>query len=101
MASDTIPAVITYTKPGTQPPVFVAGTFSDPPWQPHEMESFLQDDGEHIFRKAVQGKLGDKVQYKFRIGLGDWWTLREGDPTITDESGNVNHELEYKIPSKE
>ncbi|KAK3996022.1 hypothetical protein QBC44DRAFT_5492 [Cladorrhinum sp. PSN332] len=101
MASETIPAVITYTKPGTVPPVFVAGTFSDPPWQPHEMDSFLQDDGEHIFRKPIQGKLGDKVQYKFRIGQGDWWVLREGDPIITDESGNVNHQLEYKAPSKE
>ncbi|KAK4190341.1 hypothetical protein QBC35DRAFT_378029 [Podospora australis] len=81
MTSDEISAEITYQKPGTQPPIFVAGTFSDPPWHPYEMDYVLREDGEHLFRKEVYGKPGSEVQYKFRIGEGDWWDLQQGAPT--------------------
>ncbi|KAK4149254.1 hypothetical protein C8A00DRAFT_38146 [Chaetomidium leptoderma] len=98
MASTEIPAVIsiTYRKPGTQPPLYVAGTFSDPPWQPYEMDHVALEDGEFEFKKEVHGKPGSKIEYKFRIGNGNWWVLNDHGPTVTDSSGNTNHVLEVK-----
>lgn len=95
-----VPVVITYYKPGTRPPIFVAGTFSDPPWQPQEMEHTAREDGEHDFKKEVYGEPGSKIQYKFRIGDGDWWVLNGDAPTVRDSAGNTNHVLEVK-PLKE
>ena len=46
MASARIPVTITYHKAGTQPPVYVAGSFSDPAWEPQEMKFTTGDDGE-------------------------------------------------------
>jgi hypothetical protein len=96
MATTQIPAFITYHKPGTQPPLYVAGTFSDPPWQPYEMDYTTQGDGDYTFKKEVRGEPGSKIQYKFRIGDGDWWVLRDDGPTMTDSDGNTNHVLEVK-----
>jgi hypothetical protein len=91
-------ALITYQKPGTQPPIYVAGTFSDPAWEAHLMDYTVGDDGEHTFTKQVTAEPGKKIQYKFRVGEGDWWVLREGMPTVTDRSGNTNHEMEVPHP---
>lgn len=96
MASTRIPAVITYHKPGTQPPLFVAGTFSHPPWQPYEMEHSTREDGEFDFKKEVYGEPGSRIEYKFRIGDGDWWVLKDDGPVVTDSSGITNHVLEFK-----
>jgi hypothetical protein len=96
MASTQASAVITYHKPGTQPPLYVAGTFSNPPWQPHEMDRTAREDGEYDFKKEVRGAPGSKIQYKFRIGDGNWWVLQEDHPTTTDGSGNTNNVLELK-----
>ncbi|KAK4198164.1 hypothetical protein QBC40DRAFT_284210 [Triangularia verruculosa] len=93
MSSDKITAVITYEKPGTQPPIYVAGTFSNPPWTPEVMSYTTEENGEHLFTKEVHGEVGSKHQYKFRIGDGDWWDLAPGQPTVTDEHGNTNHEM--------
>jgi hypothetical protein len=100
MASRQIPVVITYHKPGTRPPLYVAGTFSDPPWQPYEMDHSAREDGEYDFKKEVYGEPGSKIEYKFRLGEGDWWVLKDDAPTVTDRSGNTNHVLEMK-PQKE
>ncbi|KAK0623512.1 hypothetical protein B0T14DRAFT_494978 [Immersiella caudata] len=91
-------ASITYQKPGTEPPIYVAGTFSDPPWEAHEMGYTTSDDGEHTFTKQIVAEPGRKIQYKFRVGEGDWWVLHEGMPTVTDHSGNTNHEMEVPHP---
>lgn len=96
MAAARIPAVITYRKPGTQPPLYVAGTFSDPPWQPYEMDYTTREDGELEFTKEVYCEPGSTIQYKFRIGEGDWWVLKDDGPTVTDSGGNTNHVLEVK-----
>jgi len=95
MASNLIPAVITYYKPGTQPPLFVAGTFSDPPWQPQEMDHTAREDGGYDFKKEVRAEPGSEIQYKFRVGDGEW-VLKEDGPTTVDPSGNTNHVLEVK-----
>ncbi|KAH6624934.1 hypothetical protein B0J18DRAFT_429717 [Chaetomium sp. MPI-SDFR-AT-0129] len=100
MASTQVSVVINYYKPGTEPPVFIAGTFSDPPWTPHEMEHNPRSDGEYDFKKEVRGEPGSTVQYKFRIGTGDWWVLKEDEPTVTDDSGNTNHVLEVGVPKE-
>ncbi|KAL1844057.1 hypothetical protein VTJ49DRAFT_5808 [Mycothermus thermophilus] len=97
MSSKQIPAIITYHKPGTHPPVHVAGTFSDPPWQPCEMDHTTRPDGEYDFKKEVYGEPGTSIEYKFRVG--DLWLLHDDGPTTTDASGNVNHVL--MIPEKE
>jgi len=41
---------LTWDKPGTQPPVFVAAAFAA--WQPFEMESTQKEDGNLIFTKT-------------------------------------------------
>jgi hypothetical protein len=96
MTSTQIPVAITYHRPGTHPPLYIAGTFSNPPWQPYEMDHTTREDGEYDFRKEVYGEPGSEIQYKFRIGNGDWWVLKDDGPTVTDSSGNTNHVLEVK-----
>jgi len=87
-------ASIVYRKPGTQPPIYVAGTFSNPPWAPYEMDYTTDADGEHTFAKRITAEPGSKIQYKFRVGRGDWWVLHDGLPTVTDAAGFKNHEME-------
>ncbi|KAL2261927.1 hypothetical protein VTK26DRAFT_2992 [Humicola hyalothermophila] len=101
MATNRTPIVITYHKRDVVPPLYVAGTFSDPPWQAQEMDDTTGEDGEHYFQKEVYAAPGSKIQYKFRIGNGDWWVLDDHTPTMTDGAGNVNHVLEVKPPKKE
>jgi len=82
MAS-TVPVLITYRKAGTQPPLYLAGTFSEPRWHPIEMEYTTEQGGEHTFQKEVHVRPRDTLQYKFRVGDGDWWVLDEDSPTGT------------------
>ncbi len=81
MAPKKVPVTITYTKAGLQPPLFVAGSFSVPPWEPQEMDHVTAHDGENTFKKEIYLDEGSKIQYKFRVGLGDWWVLNEDAPT--------------------
>lgn len=74
---------VVYDKQGTQPPVYLAGSFSEPPWVPEEMEYTTDAGGEHSFRKTVLVEEGKEYQYKFRIGTGDWWALNEDVPVGT------------------
>ncbi|KAE8454152.1 hypothetical protein EG329_005077 [Mollisiaceae sp. DMI_Dod_QoI] len=99
MAPRTV--TVKYSKPGTQPPIFLAGSFSDPAWHPQEMEYTTDKNNEHEFYKKVQVEGGKEYQYKFRLGLGDWWTLNEDSPTVTDDIGNKNNLLSIpKIEEK-
>jgi hypothetical protein len=73
--------VINFTKPDVQPPVFVAGGFTD--WSPVEMECEpLQgaESGQNRFVYRLEVQPG-KYQYKFRLGPGDWWACDESTPT--------------------
>lgn len=74
---------VTYTHPGTQPPIYVAGSFTTPPWEPHELHHTATknegggiQDREYEFHKEFEVKEG-RWQYKLRAGLGDWWMLDE------------------------
>ena len=74
---------LTYQQRGTRPPIFVAGTFTEPPWTPQEMECSADKDGQMTFSKTCVLKPGEDVQYKFRVGTGNWWVLDESSPTGT------------------
>lgn len=75
------PYTVKYVLPGTKPPIYLAGSFSDPAWHPHEMEYAIQEDGEYAFHREIQVEEGTEYQYKFRVGQGDWWVLNEQSPT--------------------
>ena len=74
---------IKFAKAGTQPPVYLAGSFSDPAWEPREMQHKVAEDGEAEYTLEVMVEEGKEYQYKFRMGLGDWWVLNEEAPTGT------------------
>lgn len=83
MAPKSVSATVKYHKPGTTPPVYLAGSFSEPVWQPKEMEHTVAEDNELDFHSEVQVEEGREYQYKFRIGDGDWWVLNEDSPSGT------------------
>lgn len=96
MAPQTV--TVRYSKPGTQPPIYLAGSFSA--WQPEEMQYTTDANNEHEFYKEVEVEPGKEYQYKFRLGhVGDWWILNEDSPTVTDDIGNKNNLL--SIPKLE
>lgn len=100
MALSKVSVTVTYSKPGTQPPVYVAGSFSEPPWQLQEMEYTTEANNEHQFHKNIIVNEGGRYQYKYRLGVGDWWVLNEDLPTVTDDGGNRNNLLEAPIAEK-
>jgi hypothetical protein len=99
MAPKTVSLTVKYSKPGTQPPLFLAGSFSDPGWQPQEMQYTTNEAGEYEFYKEIQVEEGSVYQYKFRVGEGDWWMLNEDSPTGKDPihlrkaAGNTFHDV--------
>ncbi|KAI1502766.1 hypothetical protein F5X99DRAFT_378410 [Biscogniauxia marginata] len=99
MASSKVPVTFTFQKDGTQPPVYIAGSFSDPSWQPQEMDASMDQQGEYIFTKEIEASEASEIQYKYRIGSGDWWTIDPTADTVTDAQGNVNNVLKV-LPNK-
>ncbi|KAI1265094.1 hypothetical protein F5Y18DRAFT_57405 [Xylariaceae sp. FL1019] len=93
MASDQVPVTFMFHKRDMRPPLFVAGSFSDPPWQPHEMNHSMDQHGDSMFTYTVLVDGDTDVQYKFRIGRGDWWALDPDAETVTDDQGNTNNIL--------
>ncbi|KAF7504068.1 hypothetical protein GJ744_002833 [Endocarpon pusillum] len=89
MASTVI--TLTYRKLGTIPPVFVAGSFSEPPWEAQELSQDAEE-GSGSFSRTFSITPGT-YQYKFRLGTGDWWVTDETQETVTDDQGNVNNLL--------
>ena len=108
---------ISFSSPGAQPPIFVSGSFSNPPWNLHEMDygpteygdASLGGAAEYTFVKEFEVTEG-LWQYKFRLGLGDWWVCDENAEigtqndmpmwvtiilmrVVTDEAGNRNNLL--------
>jgi hypothetical protein len=68
---------ISYSKLGTKPPIYLAGSFCN--WQPQEMQHTVDEQGEYKFTEVVEVEEGQEYQYKFRVGEGDWWLLNEGE----------------------
>lgn len=78
---DTYPVKITFASPGAYPPVYVAGSFTVPHWQPQELELSIGNCGKndangqtrYVFHRTFEIPEGT-FQYKFRLGHeGDWW----------------------------
>lgn len=87
--SKQVPVTITYHQPGTRPPVFLAGDFSQ--WNPQEMSYSTTDAGEHFFTETIKVPEGTEIQYKFRLGPGNWWVLDETAEKVSDGQGNLNN----------
>lgn len=81
MADSKVSVTITRKANGVQPPLFVAGTFSNPQWVPQPMDYVTDDDGEPAFSRTFEVEPDSKIQYKFRVGEGDWWVLNDDAPT--------------------
>ncbi|KAJ8105324.1 hypothetical protein ONZ43_g7473 [Nemania bipapillata] len=90
MSSRKVPLTFTFHRNGVHPPIFVAGTFSSPPWKPLEMDASIDQHGHFIFTKQVMVDECSEIQYKFRHASGDWWALDPDADTVTDVNGNVN-----------
>ncbi|KJZ78945.1 hypothetical protein HIM_01718 [Hirsutella minnesotensis 3608] len=87
MPGKEVPVTFTFRKPGTQPPLLVAGTFSDPPWQLREMQHQLDDAGEYFFTANVPLQADSQYLYRFKTPDQDEWILDEGTSIVTDEHG--------------
>ncbi|KAL8841454.1 MAG: hypothetical protein Q9170_000917 [Blastenia crenularia] len=86
----TYPIKLTFTCPGACPPVFVAGSFTVPGWQPHELEYSVVTSGANAtdhqprygFYRTFDLPAGT-FQYKFRLGhKGDWWVCDGSVETV-------------------
>lgn len=90
---------ISYTHPGTQPPVYIITSLSSPPWETVKMQLSKEktEAGEFLFYKEFNGVEEGEYQYKFRLGSGDWWVLDETAETATDDAGNKNNVVIVKV----
>ncbi|KAL8914515.1 MAG: hypothetical protein Q9171_000868 [Xanthocarpia ochracea] len=93
----TYPVTISFVGPGARPPVYVAGSFTVPEWQPHELghlvlehDTTVADDRiSYVFRRTFDVPQGT-YQYKFRLGHeGDWW--------VCDDSVQTGTKIEYSF----
>ncbi|KAI0816344.1 hypothetical protein GGR55DRAFT_685946 [Xylaria sp. FL0064] len=85
-----VPVTFTFHRRGVHPPLFVAGSFTNPPWQALEMDASIDQHGDYIFTKQAMVDERSEIQYKFRHASGDWWALDPDADTATDDNGNVN-----------
>jgi hypothetical protein len=97
MAPKMVSVTVKYSKPGTQPPIYLAGSFSDPEWQPQEMQHTTKEENEYEFTKEVEVEEGKEYQYKFRIGSGEWWVLNEDSPTGTKHLSTKTFNFEERV----
>lgn len=88
-----VTTTIKYRKRGVRPPVFVAGSFSDPEWVPREMNWVLDDRGESLFTTEIDVDADRNYQYKFKVGQGNDWDLDDQSPITSDDMGNQNNLL--------
>ena len=70
---------ITYSSSGTKPPVYLAGSFTEPPWVAQDMQYTQHADGEFIFTRQVH--IAPEHDYHFKFRKGDnGWVLDENSP---------------------
>ncbi|KAI4276181.1 MAG: hypothetical protein LQ337_002679 [Flavoplaca oasis] len=102
----TYPVEIRFVSQGAQPPIYVAGSFTQPEWQLHELNcSIVEHDGttssndtSFVFHRTFDLPQGT-YQYKFRLGHGgDWWVCDHGTDIVTDALGNQNNCLVVDSP---
>lgn len=72
MAMSTV--TVSFRKRGIAPPVFIAGTFSDPAWELQETQCVTDEFGEHHFAAQLPVTAGRDYLYKFKASRdGDWF----------------------------
>ncbi|KAK4985609.1 hypothetical protein LTR50_005874 [Elasticomyces elasticus] len=84
---------ITYSHPGTRPPVYIVTSLSKPQWDVLEMSSRSKGE-EFEFYYDFDGVEEGEYQYKFRLGPGDWWVLDQKQTMAVDSSGNMNNVID-------
>lgn len=66
---------ITFKSLGAYPPVSLVAAFTNPPWQPQELDYVTQHesngDAKYEFSKTFEIPEGE-WQYKFHLGSGAW-----------------------------
>lgn len=74
---------ITLLDSGLSPPIFILASFTDPPWEPHEMKSAVAggsgvngdnptvNNVDYMFWRRFDIYPG-VWRYRFRVGLSDW-----------------------------
>ncbi|KAG5940996.1 hypothetical protein E4U53_007504 [Claviceps sorghi] len=87
MSASTTTVTVSYRRRGLEPPVFVAGTFTDPAWESREMQIVTDEFGEHHFTIQVPVEPGKEYRYHFRAGGQDDWFLDEHATIATDSLG--------------
>ncbi|KAL7798414.1 P-loop containing nucleoside triphosphate hydrolase protein [Trichoderma ceciliae] len=93
MSSTALPYTLTYRNPGAEPPIFLAGNFTDAEWGLQEMSFSREDGGEYVFESRILVELGREYQFKFKAGKDGPWVLDESRTTATDEMGDRNNVL--------
>ncbi|KAJ6446396.1 curved DNA-binding protein [Purpureocillium lavendulum] len=96
MSTNTALVTISFRRPGTQPPVFVAGSFTDPPWQLRQMQCTRDDSGENHFTVQVSVQPGQEYTYKFKVGDDGDWVLDQHASIATHDDGSKANSL--KVP---
>ena len=71
---------VTIERRGGKPPVYVAGSFTDPAWEPLMMDTMMAANGEQHFTKQVN--VVEKADYHYKFLLADGtWVLDDTAPT--------------------
>jgi ATP-dependent RNA helicase MRH4 len=71
---------IEYRNPDLQSPVYLAGSFTDPPWRLLRMELKTNSEGEQVFSAPVWVNPDREYQFKFKLGDWDVWRVDENRP---------------------
>ncbi|KAG6011536.1 hypothetical protein E4U43_008250 [Claviceps pusilla] len=87
MPASNTTVTVNYRKRGLSPPVFVAGTFTEPAWESQEMHSLTDESGEHHFTIQVPVEPGKEYQYHFRASGQDDWFVDEHATIAIDSRG--------------
>ncbi|WEW61162.1 hypothetical protein PRK78_006652 [Emydomyces testavorans] len=88
---------IAIQRPTSTPAVFLVASFTEPAWEPIELEAkpVTSTDGtseSYEFSKTFDIAEG-KYEYRFRLGSDDTWFCRTDALTSADEHGNMNNIL--------
>ncbi|KMU85842.1 hypothetical protein CIHG_03370 [Coccidioides immitis H538.4] len=88
---------IAVRRPTSTPSIFLVASFTDPAWDPVELEAKPVTSADatseaYEFSKSFELAPG-KYQYKFRAGSGDAWFCDTDVPTEVDNDGNMNNVL--------
>ncbi|KAG5914431.1 hypothetical protein E4U42_000486 [Claviceps africana] len=100
MSASKTTVTVSYRRRGLEPPVFVAGTFTNPAWESREMQAVTDEFGEYHFAAQVPVEPGREYQYHFRAGLQQDWFVDEHATIATDSLGQRCNILRVPVTRK-